>query len=244
MNRQEWAKAFLQVCGYGPGTLDVESGIPQNVLAIVCWINSEGSTAQNNPLDTTENWANATDFNPQGVKNYQSTSDGLQATRATLFNGDYTLIDNCLQVGNDANNTIAAINHSPWGSKPTIQMLNNIRKNYPIFANVHVTGTGDTTVVNDVPSADGKPIAAPIVSSVTTLTGDGYYLVGADGGVFCFGNAKYYGSIPALQQANTMGKLNAPIVSMNLWPDGDGYVLVAADGGVFAFGSAKNLGTA
>ena len=69
-----------------------------------------------------------------------------------------------------------------------------------------------------------------------TPDGKGYWLVAADGGVFAFGDAGFYGS--------TGGKkLNAPIVGMAATPDGKGYWLVAADGGVFAFGDATFHGS-
>ena len=35
-----------------------------------------------------------------------------------------------------------------------------------------------------------------IVGITATPNGGGYWLVGADGGVFSFGNAGYYGSLP------------------------------------------------
>jgi hypothetical protein len=60
-------------------------------------------------------------------------------------------------------------------------------------------------------------------------TGDGYWLVAADGGVFSFGDAKFHGSLAD-------DHLNAPVVGMA--SSGDGYWLVAADGGVFTFGNA------
>jgi hypothetical protein len=60
--------------------------------------------------------------------------------------------------------------------------------------------------------------------------------VAADGGVFAFGNAHYFGSMG--------GKpLNAPVVGMAATPTGGGYWLVAADGGVFAFGNAHYYGS-
>ena len=53
-------------------------------------------------------------------------------------------------------------------------------------------------------------------------------MVGSDGGIFSFGDAKFYGS---------MGnkKLNAPVQSLVPDADGIGYCLVASDGGIFAF---------
>jgi hypothetical protein len=64
----------------------------------------------------------------------------------------------------------------------------------------------------------------------------GYWLLGADGGIFAFGTARYHGSLGAK-------KLNQPIVGITPTPSGEGYWLVAADGGVFAFGDAKFLGS-
>jgi len=79
-------------------------------------------------------------------------------------------------------------------------------------------------------------LAAPIVGGpVPTHTGLGYYLCGADGGVFCFGDAVFHGSL-----AGT--RLNASIVGMAVHPEG-GYVLAAADGGVFAFGDVPFEGS-
>jgi hypothetical protein len=61
-------------------------------------------------------------------------------------------------------------------------------------------------------------------------------LVAADGGVFSFGSAAFYGSEGATV-------LNSPVVGMTAAPDGAGYWLVAADGGVFSFGSAAFSGS-
>ena len=67
-----------------------------------------------------------------------------------------------------------------------------------------------------------------MLDSIPTPTGQGYYMVGSDGGIFTFGDAKFFGS---------MGdkKLNAPVQSLVPDPDGVGYWLVASDGGIFAF---------
>ncbi len=64
----------------------------------------------------------------------------------------------------------------------------------------------------------------------------GYWLVAADGGIFTFGDAAYYGSTGAIA-------LNRPIVGMAPTPDGRGYWLVAADGGIFTFGDAAYYGS-
>ena len=53
-------------------------------------------------------------------------------------------------------------------------------------------------------------------------------MVGSDGGVFSFGDARFHGSTGGMH-------LNKPIVGIAPTPDNRGYWLVASDGGVFAF---------
>jgi hypothetical protein len=64
----------------------------------------------------------------------------------------------------------------------------------------------------------------------------GYWLVGSDGGMFSFGNAKFHGSTGGMH-------LNQPIVGMARTRTGKGYWLVARDGGMFSFGDAKFHGS-
>jgi hypothetical protein len=71
----------------------------------------------------------------------------------------------------------------------------------------------------------------------TPVPGTGYWQVAADGGVFTFGSAGFYGSTGGI-------KLNSPIVGMVPTQDQGGYWLVAADGGVFSFGDASFFGSA
>jgi len=85
------------------------------------------------------------------------------------------------------------------------------------------------------------PLAAPIVGMVPTANDQGYWLVGADGGVFTFGDAQFLGSVPG--QLGPGRHLAAPIVGMVPAPSGQGYWLVGADGGVFTFGDAPFLGS-
>ena len=64
-------------------------------------------------------------------------------------------------------------------------------------------------------------------------------MVGTDGGVFAFGDARFRGSMGNAQ-------LNRPVVGLVPSPDNQGYWLVASDGGVFSFnarfrGSLGNL---
>ena len=86
------------------------------------------------------------------------------------------------------------------------------------------------------------PIIAPanarsaVGGMAPTPDGGGYWLVGNDGGVFSFGDARFFGSMG--------GKtLNRPIVAMSGTPDNGGDWLVASDGGIFSFGDARFFGS-
>ena len=79
-------------------------------------------------------------------------------------------------------------------------------------------------------------LAHPVVGMAATPDGAGYWLVASDGGIFSFGDAKFYGSTGAI-------RLNKPIVGMAATPDGAGYWLVASDGGIFSFGDAAFYGS-
>ena len=64
----------------------------------------------------------------------------------------------------------------------------------------------------------------------------GYWLVASDGGIFTFGDARFFGSTGGTH-------LNAPVVAMAPTADGGGYWLAASDGGVFCFGDAPFFGS-
>jgi hypothetical protein len=69
-----------------------------------------------------------------------------------------------------------------------------------------------------------------------TPTGAGYWLVASDGGIFSFGDAKFFGSTGNIA-------LNKPIEGMAATPTGAGYWFVASDGGIFSFGDAQFYGS-
>ena len=77
----------------------------------------------------------------------------------------------------------------------------------------------------------------PIVGMAATPSGNGYWLVAADGGVFTFGDAHFHGS-------TGKRKLAAPIVGITATRTSNGYWLAAADGRVFTFGDAHFHGGA
>jgi PKD repeat protein len=92
-------------------------------------------------------------------------------------------------------------------------------------------GSGLTLTGSTVDVAAPPVPAPPEAPSVTA----GYWVAGADGGVFNFG-APSFGSMGGRALA-------APIVGLAATPDGGGYWLAAADGGVFSFGDAVFSGS-
>jgi LAS superfamily LD-carboxypeptidase LdcB len=104
-----------------------------------------------------------------------------------------------------------------------------------------VTGLGavesrGTTPAPSYGSLTGTTLSWVIVDATTTASGRGYWMLGGDGGVFTFGDARFFGSTGNV-------RLNAPAVAMAATQTGNGYWFVAADGGVFTFGDAAFFGS-
>ena len=78
---------------------------------------------------------------------------------------------------------------------------------------------------------------APIVAIAATPSGNGYWLVGADGGVFAFGDAAFHG-------AATGASRNARSSAWRRRRRATATTSLGADGGVFAFGDAALRGAA
>ena len=100
-------------------------------------------------------------------------------------------------------------------------------------AKAYVQGVDHTArhiVISDVSSG------LWVLEKPSPAAGRGYWLAGADGGVFALGDAPFYGSAGAL-------RLRRPIVGVTATPTGAGYWLTASDGGVFAFGDAAYRGS-
>jgi len=85
-------------------------------------------------------------------------------------------------------------------------------------------------------AAAGAPPAAAAAAPRGVSAPTGYWLAGADGGVFAFGTAGFYGSMGGHPLASR-------IVGIAPAPDRAGYWLVAGDGGVFSQGSAAFVGS-
>ncbi len=89
-----------------------------------------------------------------------------------------------------------------------------------------------------VPFTVTTPLPSRFVGIAPTPDGNGYWLAQAGGGVFSYGDAHFYGSLPGEGVVPS-----APIVGIAATPDGKGYWLVGADGGVFSFGDAEFHGS-
>ena len=96
---------------------------------------------------------------------------------------------------------------------------------------------GSHTLVARSKAPDGtvRSLSSPVVVVPNTAS-TGYRLLAADGGIFTFGDAGFFGSA-----GGTV--LRSPIVAGATTPSGDGYWLVGADGAVFTFGDANFHGS-
>lgn len=88
----------------------------RNVQFLTAWQAHEGGSAANNPLNTTQGWKGASDYNSVGVKNYGNPNIGLLATAKTLRNGYYPGILSALKSGNPTWNPVLGKNLSTWGT--------------------------------------------------------------------------------------------------------------------------------
>jgi hypothetical protein len=79
-------------------------------------------------------------------------------------------------------------------------------------------------------------VADAWVGIASTPSGQGFWLVGYQGGIATCGDASYFGqSIRSTTEAERVGIASTP--------DGKGYWVAAADGGVFSFGDAQFYGS-
>lgn len=98
-----------------------------------------------------------------------------------------------------------------------------------------------SSTVDDWPRKDVSNMPtpnAPCVAFKLTKSGKGYWMFGADGGVFNYGDAKFFGSIPG-----TGKPLNNPITCADVSESEQGYAMVSgADYGIFTFGDVPFMG--
>jgi hypothetical protein len=110
---------------------------------------------------------------------------------------------------------------------------------------------GFSAVADAAPGAGSLSFGQPALAGRTVVFGStkgaycyrllsgapasGYWMAAADGGVFTFGDAGFFGSMGGIPLAS-------PVEGMVATPSGQGYWLVARDGGIFTFGDARFLG--
>ena len=97
-------------------------------------------------------------------------------------------------------------------------------------------GFGNNNYLGYLGDLSATPLNEPIVGMTGTADGRGYWMVAADGGIFSYGDPRFYGSAGNLV-------LRQPVVGMAATPDGRGYWMVASDGGIFAYGDAAFYGS-
>jgi hypothetical protein len=107
---------------------------------------------------------------------------------------------------------------------------------YPYEADGFVSAFGNDNYLVYLGDLSATRLNQPVVGMAQTADGGGYWMVAADGGIFAYGDAHFYGSMGGTH-------LNQPIVGMAATTDGKGYWLVASDGGIFAFGDATFSGS-
>jgi len=100
------------------------------------------------------------------------------------------------------------------------------------------TPTPASTSTATVPTSRSTPVSGGATDLAVTPPGHepGYWVLGADGGVFTYGGAAFHGSLPGLGVRNRA-------VTLAATPSGNGYWLLGADGGIFAFGDAGFYGS-
>ncbi|HTR55354.1 MAG TPA: glycoside hydrolase domain-containing protein [Kofleriaceae bacterium] len=87
---------------------------------------------------------------------------------------------------------------------------------------------------NDTPTQ--QPSRDAYLGMASTPSGNGYWIVKGDGGVFSYGDAAFHGSMGG-------SPLAEPTVGIITTGDGAGYWLTATDGGVFSYGDAAFAGS-
>ncbi len=119
----------------------------------------------------------------------------------------------------------------------TAFVINSERDN---FANIptdrYDPDPDEETLATGDSEANGRVACGVVKGDQDGHPRSGYWLAGADGGVFNFGDAPFLGSAGGT-------RLNRPVVAIVATASGDGYWLVASDGGVFNYGDATFAGS-
>ena len=153
----------------------------------------------------------------------------------TEFYVDLGLKSDLFSVTSTSNNTVA-IEGQGWGHGIGMGQWGALG-----YAIGQDNGDGNWTYQQIVDHYYGPAQLTSLPGGPATTTGPsggvgGYWIDAADGGVFSFGNAQFYGSTGGM-------RLNQPVVGMASTHDAGGYWEIASDGGVFSFGDAQFHGS-
>lgn len=143
-----------------------------NIQSLVIWQTSEGTSAENNPCATTLRYENSTEFNSAGVQNYPSYQDGIQAWKLTILNGLYGAILSCFDQSASPAETCSTIENSPWGSKPSSQLVADVLADFSAYANTAIGGSGNETDPGTNPNPVPEPQQVLQIGSVGPQVGD------------------------------------------------------------------------
>lgn len=189
-NRTDFATALLGALGI-PNTKN-------NIKNLVGWQVAEGgagpefgvknNTDSYNPLNTTLAQPGSTPTNSAGVQAYTDWTQGLDATVATLENGDYNSILEALDSNANWQSFATAVSKSPWGTKLT-----------PGSNPGSPSTTGTTSLQNDSSSSSS-------VYQTGVLAGD----QAGNGPNDTPGNIKLTGMAGILQQLDALYNPNIP----------------------------------
>jgi hypothetical protein len=139
ITREEFARALLKEIG-APAS-------QRNLWALVSWMQAEGSAAKFNPLATTQEMADASNFNSVGVKNYISLKQGVEATAKTLNYGadrglyGYKPIRRRLRRNAWAYRTLKAVEGSIWGTgELAVRCLPSVKRHWDYYRSLRIEG--------------------------------------------------------------------------------------------------------
>ncbi|HWE55577.1 MAG TPA: right-handed parallel beta-helix repeat-containing protein [Acidimicrobiales bacterium] len=225
------------VSGNGQGGIVLHSHAPgedlngNTITGNTIGINAVGETGTGVGVFTTQTTAGDPDAGDPSTTGIEIFAPAVPVTGTTI-----------------QNNTISDNHYGIWAYNSAISGISkNTFKTVAVptyFPPLIDTGYSLVTNTGNVGSYDnpnwgnavGDTGGSAVVGIADTPDAGGYWVTTANGGVFSFGDAAFYGSTGGI-------KLAQPVVGITATPDGHGYWLVAADGGVFSYGDAKFYGS-
>ena len=169
-------------------------------------------------------------LNPSSI-----VADGKATSQATATVKDGTgnpVMSDTVSFSTDGDVTFGPVANNQDGTYTTTITASKTADHELVTAKAMTAGqSGSATLTETASPQTPARGSAPGLTAPAGRSGKGYWLVASDGGIFGFGDARFFGSTGAIP-------LNKPIVGLAATPSGKGYWLVASDGGIFPFGDA------